>query len=126
MTISGGSLCAGTCRLTHGAGPRRPGVGVPGPTRRRQCSVPNASHSSHRYAHARIAANNSNTHNNTPPAVLHPPRLLTNVQFSTYTRYTTNRNTAVAQARWARAFHRRVAGSQTRLATTNPATAPST
>src|SRR5215470_12981926 len=35
----------------------------------------------------------------------------------------TNRNTVDAQARWARAFHRRVTGSQIRLANTTPATA---
>src|SRR5215472_2671137 len=34
-----------------------------------------------------------------------------------------NRNTVDAQARWARAFHRRVTGSQIRLANTTPATA---
>src|SRR5215470_15466479 len=34
-----------------------------------------------------------------------------------------NRNTVDAQARWARAFHRRVTGSQTRLANTTPAIA---
>src|SRR6266487_3575558 len=35
----------------------------------------------------------------------------------------TNRNTVDAQARWARAFHRRVTGSQTRLANATPAIA---
>src|SRR5205823_2071656 len=34
-----------------------------------------------------------------------------------------NRNTVDAQARWARAFHRRVTGSQIRLANTTPAIA---
>ena len=38
-------------------------------------------------------------------------------------RYATNRNTADTQARWARAFHRRVAGSQAMLAAANSPTA---
>ena len=49
MTMSGGSLCAGTCRLTIGSSVyvtcRTATCGV---TRLRQCSVPSASQISHR------------------------------------------------------------------------------
>jgi hypothetical protein len=48
MTMSGGSLCAGTCRLTMGSmlasGPNV----TCGVIRLRQCSVPSASQISHR------------------------------------------------------------------------------
>ncbi len=45
------------------------------------------------------------------------------VHSSAYARYTTNKNTLDAQHRCARAFHRQVAGSHTRLAAITPATA---
>ena len=48
MTISGGSLCAGTCRLTMGSSLSGTDSLVVGVIRRSQCSVPSASQISHR------------------------------------------------------------------------------
>ena len=76
MTMSGGSLCAGTCRLTMGSSPSLPASRVLRVIRRRQCWVPSASHSSHRYAQLSSAANTSSSHSSTPPTVLTGPRLL--------------------------------------------------
>ncbi len=82
MTMSGGSLCAGTCRLTMGSSLSGINSGVAGVIRRRQYSVPSASQISHRYAQVKTAANISSTQSSTPPAVLTGPRWLVRVQSS--------------------------------------------
>ena len=79
MTIPGGSLCAGTCRLTMGRSRSSTLNRTSGVIRRRQCSVPSASQISHRYAHDKIAAKSSKNHSSTPPTVLAGPRWLWNV-----------------------------------------------
>ena len=48
MTMSGGSLCAGTCRLTIGSLLASVPNDTCGVIRLRQCSVPSASQISHR------------------------------------------------------------------------------
>ena len=49
MTMSGGSLCAGTCRLTNGSSPSAGSIAVAtGSIRRCQVSEPIASQISHR------------------------------------------------------------------------------
>ena len=48
MTMSGGSLCAGTCRLTIGSSLSFAPNDTCGVTRLRQCSVPSASQIAHR------------------------------------------------------------------------------
>src|SRR6266542_2367335 len=123
MTISGGSLCAGTWRLTNGSSDGGAVTGAGQVTRRRHCSVPRASHSSHRYAQARIAARNSKIQSRSPPIVLGMPRWLANVHCKMNAREATNRKTLDTQHRWPRAFHRRVAGSHSRLAMTKAAAA---
>ena len=82
MTISGGSLCAGTCRLTMGSSRSGTFSGVVGVIRRRQCSVPSASQISHRYAQDSMAAKTSSSHSSTPPTVLAGPRWLSRVHSS--------------------------------------------
>ncbi len=67
MTISGGSLCAGTCRLTKGRSLGAGGSVAPRRIRRRQRSLPRASQSSHRYAVPSSAAKTSRTHSSRPP-----------------------------------------------------------
>ena len=74
MTMSGGSLCAGTCRLTMGNSLSGTDSLVLRVMRRRQCSVPSASQSSQRYAQLSTAANISSTQSSTPPRVLTDPR----------------------------------------------------
>ncbi len=82
MTMSGGSLCAGTCRLIMGSSLSGTSSLVVGVIRRRQCSVPSASQISHRYAQHSAAANTSRTQSSSPPAVLAAPRWLANVHSS--------------------------------------------
>jgi hypothetical protein len=86
MTMSGGSLCAGTCRLTIGSLVTSVPNDTCGVIRLRQCSVPSASQISHRYAQHRSAAKTSNIHSSSPPTVLAAPRWLLNVQSSAYVR----------------------------------------
>ena len=76
MTMSGGSLCAGTCRLTMGSSLSGTDSLVLRVIRRRQCSVPSASQSSQRYAQLSTAAKISSSQSTTPPTVLSGPRLL--------------------------------------------------
>ena len=121
--MSGGSLWAGTCRLTNGRPPGGTSRGVSRVIRRRHRSVPSASQSSHRYAQASTAANSSSSHSTTPPVVPKPPRPLVRVHCRVKARYETNRNRLPAQHRCARAFQRRVAGSHSRLIATRPAVA---
>ena len=82
MTVSGGSLCAGTCRLTMDRSRYGMDSGVAGVIRRRQYSMPSASQISHRYTQVKTAANISSTQSSIPPAVLTGPRLLVRVQSS--------------------------------------------
>ena len=82
MTISGGSLCAGTCRLTIGSSLSGVVSLVVGVMRRCQCSVPSASQISHRYAQHSKAAKTSRSQSSTPPAVLAGPRWLSKVHSS--------------------------------------------
>ena len=76
MTMSGGSLCAGTCRLTMGSSASGTDSLVLLVMRRRQCAVPSASQSSQRYAQLSTAAKISSNQSRTPPTVLSGPRLL--------------------------------------------------
>ena len=82
MTISGGSLCAGTCRLTMGSSLSGTDSLVVGVIRRSQCSVPSASQISHRYAQHSTAAKTSSSQSSTPPTVLASPRWLSKVHSS--------------------------------------------
>ena len=82
MTISGGSLCAGTCRLIMGSSLSGTDSLVAGVMRRCQCSVPSASQISHRYAQHSTAAKTSRIQSSTPPAVLAGPRWLSKVHSS--------------------------------------------
>ena len=82
MTMPGGSLCAGTCRLIMGSSLSGTASLVVGVIRRRQCSVPSASQISHRYAQHSSAAKTSSSQSSTPPTVLAGPRWLLNVHSS--------------------------------------------
>ena len=81
--MSGGSLCAGTCRLTNGSSAPIAGSVVVAVTRLPHRSEPSASQISHRYAQASRAANTWQRHSSSPPTVDAIPSPLVNIQSST-------------------------------------------
>jgi hypothetical protein len=86
ITISGGSLCAGTCNETNGSAAWGKGSVDPTPTRRRQCALARTSTISQRYARPSRYPATSSAHKSRPPSVPANPRWLLMVRVSMYAR----------------------------------------